>query len=128
MEPRWGSTVAPYCWCSQGASAPLVGVLLQHLGILLTEIAIGSPVLDVNAPANASLNSLVETQLVFMTGTPLGRREEQHNETVQRVREATSEHYSRAVNYCLRSSWRRDEVRENHLIDYYWKVLIPYEP
>lgn len=125
LEPRQDRTVAGNSWCSPGATNSLLGLQLRDLGIILTEIALESPVLDIQHPATSGNNGPAEIELVFMTGTPPQRHQESLTETLLRVRKATRDLYVRAVEYCLRSSWTRDDVQEAQLKEYYWEVLIP---
>lgn len=126
LDPQQATNAPGNPWCKSSVASSLVGLQLRYLGILLTEIAIGSPILDVQPLVTSGSGGPAQIQLVFMTtGTPPRLQPELLQDTLDRVRAATREVYVEAVKYCLKSSWTRNDIQEEQLEEYYWSVLVP---
>ena len=132
---RTGSVdhVHPHCasWCNPLAvltrgSAVMNGMKDEHvrlLGIVLTEIMTSCAVLNVRRDPNAASG----IQLGVVTGTPPLGTYETLEDTLSRVRQATSERCSEAVRFCLRSTKTPTQVEQPDVEEYYWEVLLPIE-
>ena len=120
-----------HCWCDPLAvlapGGPVIGGMsdehVRLLGIVLTEIMTGCPVLNVTKDPNTAS----EIHLDVVTGTPPARHMETLNDTLSRVRQATSEKCSEAVGFCLRSTKTPNDVEKSDVEKYYWEVLLPVE-
>ena len=129
VQPHRANLHPTHCWCDPlvvlaPGSAVMSGMSDEHvrlLGIVLTEIMTGCPVLNVNKVPNA------EIELEVVTGTPPAKHMETLKDTLSRVRQATSERCSEAVGFCLRSTKTPTQVENTDVEDYYWEVLLPIE-
>ena len=129
VQPHRANLQPTHCWCDPlvvltSGSAVMRGMSDEHvrlLGIVLTELMTGCPVLNVKKVPNA------EIELEVVTGTPPAKHMETLKDTLSRVRQATSERCSEAVGFCLRSTKTPTQVENTDVEEYYWEVLLPIE-
>ncbi|CAF9925615.1 MAG: hypothetical protein HETSPECPRED_005872 [Heterodermia speciosa] len=131
VQPHRANVRPNHCWCDPlvvltPGNAVMSGMSDEHvrlLGIVLTEIMTGCPVLNVRRDPNAAAG----IELDVVTGTPPVRHVETLQDTLSRIREATSERCSEAVGFCLRSNKTPTQVEKTDVEEYYWEVLLPIE-
>ena len=131
VQPHRANLHPPHCWCDPLVVLTPGSVVMgemsnEHvrlLGIVLTEIMTGWPVLNVRRDPNTT-NGVV---LDVVTGTPPAIHTETLKDTLSRVRQATSERCSEAVGFCLRSTKTPTQVENTDVEEYYWEVLLPIE-
>lgn len=112
-----------------------------NVGVLLTEIAIGQPVLRIKKYETTS-GSELHLVMASLLNFSLNSRSLPANQVVDRVNKSMGQRYSRAVEFCLqqspirkRPSWRgfgdshewnvRDQAYRVILEEYYEEVFLP---
>ena len=131
VQPRHANVQPNHCWCDPlvvltSGNAVMSGMSDEHvrlLGIVLTEIMTGCPVLNVRRDMNAATG----IELDVVTGTPPESHVWTLQDTLSRIRQATSERCSEAVGFCLRSNKTPTQIQQTDVEEYYWKVLLPIE-
>ncbi|KAL8791758.1 MAG: hypothetical protein Q9195_005634 [Heterodermia aff. obscurata] len=131
VRPHRANLHPTHCWCDPlvvltSGSAVMSGMRDEHvrlLGIVLTEIMTGCPVLDVKRYSNVP----TRIELEVVTGTPPAKKMETLQDTLSRVRQATSQKCSEAVGFCLNSTKTPTQVEKADVEEYYWEVLLPIE-
>ena len=137
VRPQWAQLQPPHCWCDPSGHAnvarPAIGaaqtsIVNEHirlLGILLTEIATGSPVFDINRVAQT--DGRTDVELAVVVGPTLKHCNEQLEDTLARIRQVTSGKYSEAVRYCLKNTKNPAQIEQTDVEEYYWEVFLPIQ-
>ena len=134
IRPYYANIQPERCWCdhprppSPVVNNPETNMISEHiclLGVLLTEIATCSPVFDVQRSVQD--DGIVLVRLKVLSGAAHAPHFEDLESSLERIRQATSNKYSEAVEYCLKSTKTPDQVEQIDIEDYYWKVLLPIQ-
>lgn len=135
IRPHYATVQPGRCWCDPSMPPPIsvgnnatTNMISEHvrlLGVLLTEIATGRPVFDVQRSVQP--DGTVVVRLEVVSGTTPALHFEDLEKSLARIRQATSDKYSEAVGYCLKSTKTPDQVEQSDIEDYYWEVLLPIQ-
>lgn len=127
--PRWGNEAMGDCWSIDNYNWNSLTRPLRHLGLLLIEIVIGSPILRIASDVSGAVESIS-----FVQGDPsrLSDRSEKLEGMLDRVRKVFSgrDAAASAVRYCLTNVYPdapTDDDMKKLLADYYLDVVAPYE-
>lgn len=118
VDPETGKSCHQTQWCEQ----ELRSMHIRRLGVLLTEIAIGSPIFEV---AFDELKNDVEIDFdvgVSESGTTRAAR---FKDILRRVRHESSEDFMDAVGYCLKQGTMPRDVARADLESFYDHVVEP---
>ncbi|KAI4125119.1 MAG: hypothetical protein LQ338_004447 [Usnochroma carphineum] len=108
-------------WCEQ----ELLNMHIRRLGVLLVEIAIGTPVVEV--AFNDSKND-VEIDLDARDNETGTTHAAHFQDILRRVRRESSEDFMDAVGYCLKQGTAPRDVVQADLESFYDHVVEPYCP
>ena len=136
INPHYATVQSNHCWCDPAMSPPVPtannatmnDITREHirlLGFLLTEIATGCPIFDVRRSLQP--DGTIKVELEIVRGATPARHVEDLEDTLVRIRQATSEKYSEAVGYCLNCAKTPDQIEQNDIEQYYWHVLLPIQ-
>jgi hypothetical protein len=95
---------------------------IRRLGVLLTEIAIGSPIFEV---AFNELKNDVEIDFDVGVGESGKTRAARFRDILRRVRRESSEDFMDAVGYCLKQGTAPRDVVQADLESFYDHVVKP---
>jgi hypothetical protein len=118
VDPETGQSCHQTQWCEQ----ELRSMHIRRLGVLLTEIAIGSPIFEV---AFNELKNDVEVDFDVGVSEFGKTRVARFKDILRRVRRESSEDFMDAVGYCLKQGTAPRDVVQADLESFYDHVVEP---
>lgn len=127
-SPRWGTTVLENCWGAAEDNWNSLTRPLRRSGLLLIEIVLGTPILQITSDQNGIIRSIT-----FVEGNPpdLGRPTVTVEKVLRRVHSAFGDQNRKAQNalrYCLSKIYPEaptDDEMQSMLSEYYHDVVAP---